>query len=400
MKALIHLKSGSMTPLTQSTNTRDVLGIANYVLGIDIGGQSIKPALYTVLNGKIAEDEDWKPAKDPATHLGFAEHIKQITDIIAKANAEAQKLGGQLVAVGIGSPGRFRADGTIKPGTNDNLSKMRDEFDEKNLLKEYAKALADRFPELAGLPLTVDNDGKAMLTGMVVDIVHGPHEPLHDQHGNEIGTSTLRNKRVAVMGIGTGVGHAIADVTGKGQLDFITDGHACKLCVPVDEADWPMVEKAAKRLNTAEKPEVIAFPDHTVRAEDLFRDPVLKALAGVNNAKDIDWETNQAHAKVVQFAGKYMGRLLAMINSGQSTDVDPKNGWDDTDKAEAAKTEYYLIGGGVGDKPLGAEMIRYAQVELQRQDVRAVKMVQYTRENPAPRAAAMTVPSDILTAGG
>jgi len=381
-----------------------------YVLGIDIGGQSIKPELYEVKDGKVTEKkEEWQPETETKTKLGVVAHAGQIADIIAEANKKAQALGGKLVAVGIGSPGRFREDGTIKPGTNTNMGLTLDEFDEKNLKDKYKGELKAINPDLESLPLTVGNDGNAMLAGMVQDIVNSPRTGdsravLKDQYENKINPSTLLGqqvaKRVALFGIGTGLGHAIVDVDGKGGMHPITDGHASKLRVPVDEKDWPMVEKAIALMNEeGKKPEVLAFPDHTVRAEDLMRDPVLKKLAGVDNAKDIDWAHNPEHEKVVQFAGKYMGRLIALIKSGQSDDVETRNGWSLTEKEDAAKTEYYLIGGGVGGKPLGAEMIRYAQEVLVDKKISDVKMVQYTRENPAARAAAMTVPAEHLSVG-
>lgn len=370
-----------------------------FVLGIDVGGTSIKPALFELRHGEIAEEPSWQPDQDPSTQLGLTAHASQMADIIADDCEQAQQLGGTVIAAGIGSPGRFRPDGTIKPETN--IGKTLNEFDNVNLRDAYTAALQETHPDYADLPLTIGNDANAMLAGMIDDIVHSSRADkrtaLHDQDGNEIKPSTLLNRRVAMFGIGTGLGHAIVDVSKKGNMKFVTDGHASRIRLTVDTEDLPLLQKAIQIMNTGAKPEIITLPDNSVRAEDLMRAPVLRALAGVESAKEIDWTNNPEHDEVVRFVGKYMGRLISVIKSGHSEDVHPENGWSEEEKQQAAGTQYYLLGGGIGSKPLGAQILRYAEEELDRLGIKDIKLVQYTRENPAPRAAAMMVPTSLYS---
>ena len=359
-----------------------------YVLGIDIGGTKMDAQLYKVEGNKLSEAPMWTSKVD--TPKGVEEHSAQIAELVVLASAEATAQKGILAGVGVGSPGRFN-NGVIADGTATNLGKDPTDFDGVNLKDAYVKALAAKNAELGSIPLSVGNDGDAMLAGMLEGIQTGKIKNLTDQNGKEISGFSLPRKHVAVFGIGTGIGHAIAKVNDDGAFGFVTDGHASKLRVKVDDADWPLLETAKQRLESAGGTgTIVTFPDHTVRAEDLFRGPVLNALASATGEQADP--KNPAHDAAHQFAGKYMARTIAVIKSAQSEDVEPANGWSQEFKDEAAKTSMYLVGGGVGGSPSGTKIIEHAADELKNLAIDDVQLVQFSGKNVAARAAAATVP--------
>lgn len=168
-----------------------------------------------------------------------------MSEIIGLANEEVKKLGGTLAGIGIGSPGRFN-DGVIKPGTSLNMGTTPNEFDGVNLHQKFTDALSQT--SVASVPLYVGNDGDAMLAG-IIDSIQSKDPKLKDQNGDDIGRFAIRKKHVALLGIGTGVGHAIASIDSSGAKQFVTDGHASKLRVKLDDADWEQLLKVKEIIN-------------------------------------------------------------------------------------------------------------------------------------------------------
>lgn len=368
-----------------------------YVLGIDVGGQSIEAQIFKVVDGKISHK--YAITAHVTTKLGVAEHAVQIADLINGANKYAHAFDGVLVGVGIGSPGRFDAEGRIKAGSNPFMGKTKNEFDNVNLKEKYQEALKPF--QLDKLPLYVCNDGNAMLAGILETIGRGRVGNLVDQNGKIVDEYGLYNKSVASLGIGTGVGNAIVSIDDNGKHKFVTDGHASKLRVKVDDADWEMLVDSEKRLKKI-RPEdslLLFREDKTARAEDLFRAPVINAIAGVDG-RDIELN-NPKHKAAVDFAGKYMARTIALIKNGDSIDVVPENGWSADDKRKAAKTSVYLISGGMGGSPVvGKAIIEAAKNELENLGINDIKIVQIPEEKfdskaNAARSAAMLVPEAV-----
>lgn len=368
-----------------------------YVLGIDIGGTKIEAQLFRVSADHLEERAVWKHSED--TVRGVRAHADQIASVIDKAAQAATRQDGKLAAVGIGSPGRFDEEGRIKPGTNTNLGKYPDEFDNVNLWTNYKKALKNNH-DMEGLPVFVKNDGNAMLAG-ILEHIQGPEGiTLADQDGDEIGKFSLQRKHVALFGIGTGIGHAIASVGDDGGYQFVTDGHASKLRIAVDEEDMPLLKAGKKRIEKRSgKKEVLMFADDTARAEDLFRGPMISAMAGVDTGHAIDLNKPD-HKKAIAFAGKYMARTIEAIRSGESRDVEPDHGWSREDRQEAAKTSIYLIGGGFGRSDLGKAVIQAAADTLHKDGISDIQLVQVPGENVAARAAAMLVPQTVYRTMG
>jgi len=233
-----------------------------------------------------------------------------------------------------------------------------------------------------------------MLAGLIEGVSKNHLKGLANQTGEAVNKYSLPRKHVGLFGIGTGIGHAIAAVENDGSFKFVTDGHASKLRLKVDDEDMPTLLAVKQRMEQkGDKEEILLFEDNTVRAEDVFRGPVIDALAGVTNGREIDIE-NPTHKAALQFAGKYMARTVALIKTGVSEDVEPNNGWTNEDKQEAAKTSHYFVGGGMGSSPLGKHIIGYAAKELEALGVNDIQLIQ-APESSAARAAAALIPESV-----
>lgn len=370
-----------------------------FVLGIDIGGTKIEAALFPVINGKLGESI-WKHS-EPTLRAGdhsqevVANHAQQVAKLISHAAANTIPLGGAIVSIGIGSPGRFDTEGKIKPKSNPMLGKSESDFDEVNLTARYRDALQLHGGPLPKLPIGLGNDASAMMAGTLETIRQSGAPLLRDAQGNKQGKTALAGKQVALFGIGTGVGHAIAKLDKHHRVErFITDGDAGSLVLPIDAEDRDFLLAAEKRLEAKTgSVEVLWFEDGAkVRAEDLFRGPMVAAMCGVNNGREIDL-TNPQHQEALAFAGKYMARLALTIRTGKVEDVEPANCWTPAEQSEAAKTDIYLVGGGLGRSNAGMEIIRHAQAVVGD----AVQFMQYSQGSEAVRAAASLAPATTVS---
>lgn len=359
-----------------------------FMLGIDIGGQTVKSGLYVVEGSELSKKSIWTDHVETAK--GVDEHAKQIVNIMQKAVELAVPLNGKVIGVGIATPGRFGVDGIIKPGTNPNVGKHVNEFDGVHLRSEYVHAMQAINPELLTIPINVKNDGNAMLAGMIQSIQSLERDDMFDHHGKIVKPHCVTGKYVGLIGLGTGLGHAIVYVDSDTHYQFVTDGHASKLKISVDDEDLPILQKAGQILKAKSgKEELIIGDDGKVRAEDLYRSPMINAMAGVETGEELDIEANPQHHHIIKMAGKYIGRTMAVIHQGENEDIEPENGWSDADKARAAKTSLYLFGGGLGRSPLGVELMKYADKELVKQGISDIRMVQIPDMNVATYAAAI-----------
>ncbi|XVN42612.1 MAG: hypothetical protein RCG15_08555 [Candidatus Rickettsia vulgarisii] len=149
---------------------------------------------------------------------------------------------------------------------------------------------------------------------MLEAVKNGANQDFINQNGTKIPRDNLYNKYIALLGIG----HTIAKIGTDGELKFITDGHASKLCIQVDSEDLPLLKVTKQRMEQISgKEEIVMLDNNKVRAEDLFRGPVINALANVNNGQDINLKL-ESHNQALRLAGKYMARTIALIKSGKS----------------------------------------------------------------------------------
>ena len=362
--------------------------VKQFVLGIDVGGQTVKSGLYAVDGDDLNRKNYW--IDHEPTAKGVEAHANQIIDIIEKGRELTQPLSGQLIGVGIATPGRFGIDGIIKAGTNPNVGISVNEFDGIHLRGEYVRAMQERKPDLLTIPFNVKNDGNAMLAGMIKSIQSLERDDMFDHKDDIVRPHCVTGRYVGLIGLGTGLGHAIVHVDSATRYHFVTDGHASKLRIPTDEGDRDLIRNAGIALKKKSgRDELIMFEDGSVRAEDLYRSPMVNAMAHVKNGEDLNIDVNPMHLRVIKMAGKYLGRTMALIHRAEGKDIEPANEWSAEDKALAAQTSLYLFGGGLGRSPLGLKLIDYADAELQKQGITDIRMVQIPDTNVATHAAAI-----------
>ena len=352
------------------------------VLGLDVGGTQVRAELYKLRGERVpvfpVASSRW------STQKGVQGHVAQVAQAVAWGRRTALTRGGVLAGVGIGSPGRFDPQGKIRPGTSSNMELQAGEFDNLDIKKAYVDAIIEAAPSLS-TRLIVRNDAVMMLSGMLEQIVADSTLVLTDQHGSLVSVSSLKNTYVALLGIGTGVGHAIAAIDSSRRWRFVTDGHASQLRIAVDPCDYAILRRLNLVNNVQAQTRILLFPDLTARAGDLFRGPVMNALDAVRK-KTMALDMGVPDGAV--FGGKYMARTIIAIRNASSPDVSPADGWSTADKEEAAKTSIYLVGGGVGQSQYGKEMVRTAAVELDRSNITGIRLV-HIRSVPSPARAAV-----------
>ena len=91
---------------------------------------------------------------------------------------------------------------------------------------------------------------------------------------------------------------------------------------------------------------------------------------------------------VLAFAGKYMARTIALIRSASHEDIEPANGWTQAEKHEAARTQVYLIGGGMGASEVGSAIMRNAADALHALGIHDIALLRMGDGNISARAAA------------
>jgi hypothetical protein len=348
------------------------------ILGMDVGGQSIRSALYHIEDASLSPVPFWEH-REP-TARGVEAHGQQMARIIILAAEQANP----LIAIGVGSPGRFDAEGKIKPGSNPNVGMAVHEFDGVNLADLYRTNLPEAF---RNIPLNVRNDADAMLAGMIHAI---QQEKLSSLSANEIEGRTL-----ALFGLGTGLGHSIVKLDNTGGYQFVTDGHASKLRLPIDQEDIAFVlEAAAYATSLTGAEELVMLDEHTIRAEDVCRSRMVNAMARVEHGSEIDITKHEQHREAIRISGKYLGRLMGMIHRRETEDIELANGWNEAEKAQAAETTLYLFGGGLGESPLGLQMIESAKTELTAQGIGSIRLEQLIVQNAASFAAALMASQD------
>ncbi len=231
--------------------------------------------------------------------------------------------------------------------------------------------------------MKVQGDAEMMLSGITSNIINNEIE-LKDQNSIDFTLSDITNSYVGLIGIGTGVGHCIAHVSDNNNLTFPAECHASELLVDVDDVDWHIIDKLSSYKDENGEALRIFVKDKQVRAEDLFRGPILHAIAQMLYGQTL----NQTHDDILSFAGKYLGRLIKLIASGNSEATALNTEWSDEDKKLGAQTKTYFVAGGLGSSSLGKKIIEVASKELEEL---SVKLVHFTKSNVAEYAAALSV---------
>lgn len=382
--------------------TKEATNKPQFVAGVDVGGTSIKtPILYPIVDGELDKKGiAVELSENNTTERGKTKHLAQMKSVFSDITKAAKDHGGELMAIGVGSPGRFDADShRIKKGTNPNISgkTAEESLDGEVLADAYHQAITTDSKvsdSLKQVPIIVDNDAKFALDGVIHHIMHKTSPKVKSTTNRLLRKDALQNKHVAILTLGTGVGHSISHVIG-GTHTVVTDGHASKILLSIDKEDQPIFRHANSELDEQQQ---IEGRTNLARAEDLFKSPTFNAIV---SATQKPMGQVGALDTAIRITGKYMARTIAAIAEQNITDIEPENEWSPKDKADAAKTDIYIIAGGLGQSKDGLAMIRRAQSELNTlaeqheeskpalaEKLRSIALYQYTGPEIAEHAAA------------
>jgi len=348
------------------------------VLALDIGGTKIGAALYSSDGGVIAGD--------PLVELGSIQTPKGLTALTAgytelfkKAVNNAAEKGYGVVAVGIGSPGRFvdksLADErygasqasemqkfalgqpyepgmVIAPGTAKNLEQVDGEMDQVNL-----QAVLSRFtPD--GVALRVVNDAAAQLGGLAASMAADA-----DLSG------LVRGKKLVYFGPGTGLGGAVMNE--KGEL--VTDGHYqyMKLAKRKDDASgvFDIVLNAnAQKYQVFENPPQHVYPEDMLSGTGITAIIKNKTQSRIQDTKTFDarYQANsqdsdlQPAIQALQEVGRYMADVLVALRRGEFDHMDPKAQWPQKDKDAVKDFGAVILGGGLARASFYKDIVLFA----------------------------------------
>ena len=163
----------------------------DFVVGIDIGGQTIKLGVVDA-RGEVLAQKVIKTSSDPSAEVVIAEIGQAVRDIIKESGKE-----GQIRGVGVGAPNGNYYTGTIAFAPNLSWA--------ANGSIEFAKMLS---AAIDGIPVSLTNDANAAAVG---EMTYGAARGM---------------KNFIMITLGTGVGSGIVI---DGQVVYGSDGFAGEL---------------------------------------------------------------------------------------------------------------------------------------------------------------------------
>ena len=163
----------------------------DFVVGIDIGGQTIKLGVVDA-RGEVLAQKVIKTSSDPSAEVVVSEIAQAVRDIVRESGKE-----GQIRGVGVGAPNGNYYTGTIAFAPNLSWA--------ANGSIEFAKMLSEA---IDGIPVTLTNDANAAAVG---EMTYGAARGM---------------KNFIMITLGTGVGSGIVI---DGQVVYGCDGFACEL---------------------------------------------------------------------------------------------------------------------------------------------------------------------------
>jgi len=171
-----------------------------YLITIDIGGTKVAGGLIDTHNLSLVYIYEQKAIK------GKPGLVQTMTAVISHLKQVAIKKNYQLsTTINIGMAGNINPQNPlVLPGTAVNLGVSPTEFDNLNIKQFFNQNLGEQWQ------FNVCNDGFSQLAGGFFQCVSNKQP--------------LKNKKVAYIGPGTGLGGAFARFNGK-TLEFYTDGH-------------------------------------------------------------------------------------------------------------------------------------------------------------------------------
>jgi len=350
-----------------------------YLLGIDIGHHEIRAELFAVTDkgSHINSTPLYKIKEIPQPHLN--DHVAQIESIIIRAAEEAKKQNGRLAGIGISAPATFTKDGVVRAGTDARFAA----FNGVNLRKAYQNALASKYNAIASMntaqadtyvlnknvPIKIENRHNVMLASMFEDM----KSPNAGEYKKDyFPPNAMNGKWVSAFLIGKRMGQASAQIDPNGkELHFVKKNLLEGLDVTIDNED-------RETLRPALTPAAFDALSHNpaMSAKDAFSYETILKMAGVKHYKDINC-TDPAHMAALAFAGKYFGRTLISLQQREQK------------KGEKGHIPYaYLLGGNVGSDNTGTIILKAATEELEKQEVKDIRLVRMHKKKEVPLAAA------------
>ena len=337
-----------------------------HVLGMDVGGTTVKWSLFAVADGLVRAEPLRKGARPTGKGFaGFPQSVRAAVD-----DALEGLPGGENAVVGIGVPGRFLPPDfeRVAAHTAHRLCPVDkpEEFD--NIL--FKQMLREAMPE--GVRLAVENDAIVQLMGLLA-----AQPDLDGVNENDV---------VGYFGPGTGLGGGFARRTASGYK-VETDGHINHVLIQLSVEDTAQVEaiEAARGVNFPKR-------DGRYTAEGLCCGTALEMLCGLpaDQARRLDEDTalRAQFRPEILLAGRAMAATLLAIRSGEFEKLAPEDTWPRADQILAAQARYYFFGGGVGQSQnLGEMILAEASDELTRNGADDYTF-HVVGQNPATYAAA------------
>ncbi|MBR6054416.1 MAG: ROK family protein [Bacteroidales bacterium] len=163
----------------------------DYVVGIDVGGQTIKLGVVDA-RGEVLAQKVIKTSSDPSAEVVVSEIAQAVRDIVREAGKE-----GEIRGVGVGAPNGNYYTGTIAFAPNLSWA--------ANGSIEFAKMLSEA---IDGIPVSLTNDANAAAVG---EMTYGAARGM---------------KNFIMITLGTGVGSGIVI---DGKVVYGSDGFAGEL---------------------------------------------------------------------------------------------------------------------------------------------------------------------------
>ena len=163
----------------------------DFVVGIDVGGQTIKLGVVDA-RGEVLAQKVIKTSSDPSAEVVVSEIAQAVRDIVRESGKE-----GQIRGVGVGAPNGNYYTGTIAFAPNLSWA--------ANGSIEFAKMLSEA---IDGIPVSLTNDANAAAVG---EMTYGAARGM---------------KNFIMITLGTGVGSGIVI---DGKVVYGSDGFAGEL---------------------------------------------------------------------------------------------------------------------------------------------------------------------------
>ena len=251
------------------------MATGNYVVGIDVGGQTTKLGVVDA-RGTVLAQTVIRTDTHAEVDLYISEVAEAVKKIIADANAE-----GQVRGIGVGAPNGNYYTGTIENAPNLPWGRTTVEF---------AKLLSEA---VGGLPVALTNDANAAAVGeMTYGAARGMKNFIMITLGTGVGSGIVINGEVVYGhdGFAGELGHTAA---------VRNNGRACNCgktgCLEAYCSATGVARTAREWLELSDEPSVLRSLD-TIASKDVY-----------DAAKDGD----KLALKIFEFTGKILGRSFA-----------------------------------------------------------------------------------------